>query len=144
MKDNIGGDLEAIKDKILEIINDIPIVQFIANAFTSSVRSGSKGVATQNAQLRGYASGGYVSHGDLFIANERGAEMVGSIGGQTAVANNDQITEAIATATYNAMSKALSENNGNVTVVVEGDGDQMYKIWQKKNREYERRTGYAY
>ena len=70
--------------------------------------------------------------------------MVGSIGNQTAVANNDQITQAIATATYNAMSKALSENNGSVTFVVEGDGDQMYKIWQKKNREYERRTGYAF
>ena len=91
-----------------------------------------------------YATGGYVSQGDLFIANERGAEMVGSIGNQTAVANNDQITQAIATATYNAMSKALSENNGNVTVVVEGDGDQMYKIWQKKNKEYGRRTGLAY
>lgn len=91
-----------------------------------------------------YATGGFVDNGDLFIANERGAEMVGSIGNQTAVANNDQITQAIATATYNAMSKALSENNGSVTFVVEGDGDQMYKIWQKKNKEYGRRTGLAY
>ena len=144
MKDSIGGDLEAIKDKILEIISNIPIVSFIASTFTSEIKSGSKGIDNTKAQLRGYATGGFVDHGDLFIANERGAEMVGSIGNQTAVANNDQITQAIATATYNAMSKALSENNGSVTFIVEGDGDQMYKIWQKKNREYERRTGYAF
>lgn len=145
MKDSIGGDLEAIKDKILSIINDIPIVSFIASAFTSEIRHGStKGHSIPKATLNGYATGGFVDHGDLFIANERGAEMVGSIGNQTAVANNDQITDAIATATYNAMSKALSENNGSVTFVVEGDGDQMYKIWQKKNKEYGRRTGLAY
>ncbi len=33
--------------------------------------------------------------GQLFIAREAGAEMVGSIGGRTAVANNDQIVEGI-------------------------------------------------
>lgn len=140
IKVNIGGDLEAIKDKILDLFKEIPVLGKIAELFSDEV----KGTSNNRARLQGYATGGYVSQGDLFIANERGAEMVGSIGNQTAVANNDQITQAIATATYNAMSKALSENNGNVTFVVEGDGDQMYKIWQKKNKEYGRRTGLAY
>jgi len=93
---------------------------------------------------RGRATGGFVPRGDLFIANEMGAEMIGNIGGNTAVANNNQITEAIATATYNAMARALSENGQNVNIVVEGDGDKMFKVFQKKQTEYQRKTGLAY
>lgn len=46
-----------------------------------------------------YADGGFIDQGQLFIAREAGAELVGSIGNRTAVANNDQIVEGIATAT---------------------------------------------
>lgn len=42
-----------------------------------------------------YAEGGYPTAGQLFIAREAGAEMVGAIGNRTAVANNDQIVEGI-------------------------------------------------
>ena len=90
------------------------------------------------------ARGGFVPHGDLFIANEQMPEFIGSIGGNTAVANNNQITEAIAQATYTAMSKALAENGGSVNIVVEGDGDRMFKVFQKKQTEYQRKTGLAY
>lgn len=41
------------------------------------------------------ADGGFVDQGQLFIAREAGAEMVGAIGRKTAVANNDQIVEGI-------------------------------------------------
>lgn len=43
-----------------------------------------------------FADGGFVDEGQLFIARERGAEMVGQIGNRTAVANNDQIEAGIA------------------------------------------------
>lgn len=59
-----------------------------------------------------YAEGGFPETGQLFIANEAGPELVGNIGNKTAVANQSQITEGIAEATYNAMSRALQENNG--------------------------------
>lgn len=42
-----------------------------------------------------FAQGGFVDEGQLFIAREAGAEMVGAIGRKTAVANNDQIVEGI-------------------------------------------------
>ena len=90
------------------------------------------------------ANGGFVPQGDLFIANEQGAEMIGSVNNRTAVANNEMITEAIANATYEAMSRALSENNGNVTITVEGDGDRMFRVFQKKQREYQRSTGLVF
>ena len=60
-----------------------------------------------------YAQGGFPTEGELFVAREAGPEMVGSIGNKSAVANNDQITKAIADATYSAFVQALSENSNN-------------------------------
>ena len=51
-----------------------------------------------------FASGGYPSAGELFMAGESGPEFVGSIGGRTAVANNDQIEAGIEAAVYRAFS----------------------------------------
>lgn len=49
-----------------------------------------------------FAQGGFVDEGQLFIAREAGAEMVGAIGNRTAVANNDQIVEGISAGVANA------------------------------------------
>lgn len=46
-------------------------------------------------QIPMLADGGFVDQGQLFIAREAGAEMVGSIGRRTTVANNDQIVDGI-------------------------------------------------
>ena len=54
-----------------------------------------------------YDSGGFPDTGEMFIAREAGAEMVGSIGRRTAVANNDQIVAGIA----NGVAEANSEQN---------------------------------
>ena len=55
------------------------------------------------------ANGGFVDTGQMFIAREAGAEMVGNIGRKTAVANNDQIVAGIASgvASANSESNAL-------------------------------------
>ena len=45
--------------------------------------------------IRYMAEGGFVDKGQLFIAREAGAEMIGAMGRRTAVANNDQIVEGI-------------------------------------------------
>ncbi len=51
--------------------------------------------AVTTADIPQLASGGTVRAGNLFIANERGPELVGSYGGQSAVMNNDQIVSAV-------------------------------------------------
>lgn len=62
----------------------------------------------------GYAQGGYgIPKGQLFIANEMGAEMVGSMDGKTAVANNQQIIEGIKQGVYEAFMTAKGSENGN-------------------------------
>jgi uncharacterized protein YoxC len=53
------------------------------------------------------ANGGIFDFGQLFIAREAGPEMVGTIGGNTAVANNDQIVEGI----KGGVAQANSEQN---------------------------------
>ena len=42
--------------------------------------------------VQGFAAGGYPSTGSLFYANEAGPELIGTINGNTAVANNNEIT----------------------------------------------------
>ena len=55
--------------------------------------------------IPGYAEGGFVKTADLFMARENGAsEYVGSIGGHTAVANNDQIVSGVASGVSAAMA----------------------------------------
>lgn len=54
-----------------------------------------------------YANGGFPNQGDLFIANEAGAELVGSMGGRTTVANQMEITDGIADGVRQAVADAL-------------------------------------
>ena len=53
---------------------------------------------TPKINVSWYANGGFPDYGEMFIARESGPELVGRIGNRTAVANNDQIVEGIATA----------------------------------------------
>lgn len=55
-----------------------------------------------------FASGGFPTEGQLFLAREAGPEMVGSIGGNTAVANNDQIVAGISSGVSNANAAVVS------------------------------------
>lgn len=57
---------------------------------------------------RGFAEGGFPETGQLFLAREAGAEMVGSVGGHTAVANNDQIVQGIENGVSSAVAQVLA------------------------------------
>lgn len=59
-----------------------------------------------------YADGGFPTMGEMFIARENGPELVGSINGRTAVANNGEIVQGIAQGVYNAMIAANGNGSG--------------------------------
>ena len=60
-----------------------------------------------------YAQGGFPSSGELFVARENNMpEMVGTMGGRTAVANNDQIVAGIRQGVYEAVVAAMSKQGG--------------------------------
>ena len=75
--------------------------------------------------LQGFASGGFPSEGQLFVANEAGAEMVGTIGGRTAVAPSNDIVEAVRQGVYDAVLAANSNGNNDVSVKVYLDSREI-------------------
>ena len=90
-----------------------------------------------------YANGGFPDSGQLFIANESGPEMVGSIGGKAAVANNDQIVEAIAQGVFRAVTEAMNGNSGNrkQEIAIYLDGKAMARRLYPYNQEVSREHG---
>ena len=101
------------------------------------------GIASYSAR----ASGGFVDSGELFIAREAGAEMVGAIGNRTAVANNDQIVEGISEGVAYANSGVIGAINQLIAVVqqidpnIELDGLKLSRELHKYNRQVMREAG---
>ena len=129
MAEVIGANMQSISDSLAQAAgNSISVndngttlsftarIQSIAVRIARALGGGMVGGALGG--IAGFASGGFPDEGQLFIANEAGAEMVGSIGGRTAVANNDQIVEGIRQGVYEAVMAANSNGNNNFDVRV--------------------------
>lgn len=93
------------------------------------------------------ANGGFVDEGQLFIAREAGAEMVGRIGRKTAVANNDQIVESVSQGVYEAVRRASGETNSSnsrpITVIVQMNGKELFRQMVDENNAAIRATGFS-
>lgn len=68
-----------------------------------------------------FEDGGFPNEGQLFIAREAGAEMVGAMGRKTAVANNDQIVEGISAGVSIANDGVIAAIYALLNVVEEKD-----------------------
>lgn len=97
---------------------------------------------TTSSNINGYATGGFPTQGEIFMAREDGPELVGKMNGRTAVANNDQITNGIRQATYQGMMSALSsvDFGSNVTIEASGDDAGLMNFitfkQKQRNRQY--------
>lgn len=129
MKDGIVNKMNDAKNKVKEAIDRIkgffnfswslPSLKTPHLYWTSEPASGwirdilrtlNLPTSLPKLKISWYAEGGFPDVGQLFFANESGPELIGNIGNKTAVANQKQITEGIAEATYNAFNRALNEN----------------------------------
>lgn len=81
-------------------------------------------------EVKKYATGGFPEMGNMFIANESGAEMIGDINGKTAVVNNDQIVEAVSTGVARAVASVMNKQSQQ-PLIVELDGEVIYDNQQK-------------
>lgn len=87
-----------------------------------------------------FEDGGFPDEGQLFIAREAGAEMVGAMGRRTAVANNDQIVEGISAGVSVANDGVIAAIYALLNVVEEKDfsvniGDnQIGESYDRYNR----------
>ena len=137
----IGGSVKSALNKVLSSIESTinKAIGLINNAIT--VINKLPGVSVKKVStitIPRLATGGFVDEGQLFIARERGPEMVGTMNGSTAVANNQQIVEGISQGVYAAVVAAMSQNSGgdkpmNVNVYL--DGKQITASVEKHQRE---------
>lgn len=122
---SIPDFLKEMSNKAITVIEDLAngiIGGFngIIDAFRSTISWASKITGNskytieipkmEEISLPRFEKGGFPNRGDLFFANESGvAEMVGSINNRTAVANNDQIVDAVSIGVAEATNAIMSE-----------------------------------
>ena len=86
-----------------------------------------------------YKNGGFPDVGEMFVAREAGPELVGKIGNQNAVVNNDQIVAAVSEGVYAAVVSAMRATNGNSgnaqSVNVYLDGKQITASVEQRQKE---------
>jgi len=119
-------------DNMLSKLKDISSwCQKVINKAGEVASSGWSKVKSTASNLWGkvtgaFATGGFPDAGQLFVAREAGPEMVGTIGGRTAVANNDQIVQGISAGVYDAVVAAMG-NRGGGSVSINVNGKQFVR-----------------
>lgn len=96
--------LNFLVDKLNELISD----SFVADAMAAFGHEAPQIPTIPQLTLDRLAGGGIVNSGQLFIAREAGPELVGSMGGNTAVANNEQIVDGISEGVSNANASVVT------------------------------------
>ena len=67
------------------------------------------------------ATGGFPDEGQMFIAGEKGPELVGKIGTRSAVVNNDQIVQSVSQGVAQAVASVMGEGNSSeITGTIDG------------------------
>ena len=132
------------------------IITKVANTVTNIALGAIKGIATGGVFKNGkwspitaYAGGGAPNMGQMFIAREAGPELVGRIGGHTAVMNNDQIVSSVAAgvAAANSSQNALLQQllnavqGGNQTVVLQLDSTRFGEVAIRSINRVQRQQG---
>lgn len=89
-----------------------------------------------------YAKGGFPDTGQLFFAQEKGPELVGNIGGRSAVANNDQIVQAVSQGVAQAVASVLG-NGGtdDKEIVLRVDSRELGRIMIGEMKRMNRQAG---
>lgn len=125
--------LGKVKSGITDINTELAKIKF--PEMTAQVKVGT---TEWYIKTHGYAGGGFPQTGQLFLAREAGPEMVGNIGGRTAVANNQDIVAGISQGVYNAMVSAGGMGGGTTVVQVVKDGyiesEQIISSADRRNR----------
>ena len=90
--------------------------------------------------ITAYAGGGLPDEGQMFVAREAGPEMVGTIGGHTAVMNNDQIVASVSAGVYQAVVSAMGGQSDR-PIVLNINGKEFAKATYGDYQEESSRRG---
>ncbi len=105
MVNNMISGVATQMNKFIKMLNKIKIPKWVPGI-------GGKGINISTIsnvpQIPAFAQGGYPETGQLFLARENGInEMIGRIGSRSAVANNDQIVEAVSSGVAGAVADVM-------------------------------------
>ena len=150
MFSNIGATVvNAISSTFKSVLNGaFSVIETLVNGFISGL-NGAIGVINKipgvnikkisKLHIPRFDDGGYPNSGDLFFANENGIpEMVGRIGNQTAVANNDQIATSLTNALISALDKYDFGSNNSPTTIYIGNKKVYEGYGEYSKRENDR------
>lgn len=122
----------------------------VGNAISASLRkvtypkinlTGIGGSILGTYSIKAYSDGGFVNTGELFVAKEKGPELVGQIGNKTAVANSDQIVSAISQGVTNAILSTGGMNNRPVVIKADSDTNGLMSFIRFKQQEDDMQYG---
>lgn len=142
--DFIGGGIKAVINGVLSAIENT--INFFIKAINKAIGviNAIPGVEIKKLtelNIPKLADGGFVDTGQLFVAREAGPEIVGNIGNKTAVANNDQIVDAVAQGVTNAIIASGAFNGSKVVIEAHGDADGMMNFITFKQKEKDMQFG---
>lgn len=129
------GNASSSASSILRSFSNLHIPLPHLSVSFSSLKVGNTSIPIPSFRVNWYAKGGFPNTGELFVANEKGPEMLGKMGNKNTVANNRQITDGIAAAVgpavYNAVTNALSSSGsgqgGDLYLTLEIGGEKLVK-----------------
>jgi hypothetical protein len=168
MKDSNGNAI--VKSK-LDVVGQTNTPTIRANLTALAVTQANGGVYSGGRwqKVQNFAGGGYPRGSQLFWARESGPELVGTLGGHTAVMNNDQIVASFSSGVakaiagihfqmtglsasapameesanedtmYRAFRRALDETDFGKDISI--DGEPIYQSVVRRNRQNTRATG---
>lgn len=96
--------------------------------------------------IKKYAVGGLPNMGQMFVAREAGPELVGTLGGHTAVMNNDQIVSSVSYGVAQAVKEVIqpllkASVGNNRPIQISLDGKVIFDSTRQSAQEYFNRTG---
>lgn len=116
-------DVSTVIDEVQRKIRELTSKTAVIKVNVQQSVSGAANRLLSQIGIKEYATGGMPEQGQLFVARESGPEMVGTIGGSTAVANNDQIVAGI----QNGVAAANAEQNGLLAALVQIGSELLRK-----------------
>jgi methyl-accepting chemotaxis protein len=142
----LGGFTALITSFVNRIKN--AVLDFTARLTGKSTKKADGGVFSGGSwkPVKKYAVGGLPNMGQMFVAREAGPELVGTLGGHTAVMNNDQIVSSVSYGVAQAVKEVIqpllkTSVGNNRPIQISLDGKVIFDSTRQSAQEYFNRTG---
>lgn len=142
----LGGFTALITSFVNRIKN--AVLDFTARLTGKSTKKADGGVFSGGSwkPVKKYAVGGLPNMGQMFVAREAGPELVGTLGGHTAVMNNDQIVSSVSYGVAQAVKEVIQPlvkmgGGNNRPIQISLDGKVIFDSTRQSAQEYFNRTG---